>query len=240
MLDKIEKIGCIKFLLIFFNSVFWASGIALIVMGAVSRSSYAQFESFTGGGLSQCAVVIIVVGVVITAISFLGCFGAWTDNRYLLGLFTAVLIIILIIEMAAGIVLYVFRSKVEGKIKNQAKKVIIEYNPNLVAIIDDIQDKFHCCGAENYTDWLESSGWKRNNSVPDSCCRVEREDCGNNITAGNIYYKGCVGSIKTFLQKKLKWIAAVCIGLGLVEITGAVLGCLVLREAVIKNGYEQK
>lgn len=49
--------------------------------------------------------------------------------------------------------------------------------------------QFHCCGAENYTDWLESSGWKRNNSVPDSCCRVEREDCGNNITAGNIYYK---------------------------------------------------
>nr|XP_006638228.1 PREDICTED: tetraspanin-9-like [Lepisosteus oculatus] len=188
------------------------SGIALIIVGEISRTSYNEFESFTGGGLSHIAVLLIVVGVAISITAFLGCLGAWLDNSILLGLFTGILILILTLEIVAGILFYVFRAKcddmvkklgclgclfvvfngvfwVESKITKKAKEVIKKYDIRDRAIIDDIQDQFHCCGAENYTDWFVSGGWKNHRAVPDSCCRLESEDCGHIITSDNIYLK---------------------------------------------------
>uniref|UniRef100_W5N1Y4 Tetraspanin n=1 Tax=Lepisosteus oculatus TaxID=7918 RepID=W5N1Y4_LEPOC len=214
------------------------SGIALIIVGEISRTSYNEFESFTGGGLSHIAVLLIVVGVAISITAFLGCLGAWLDNSILLGLFTGILILILTLEIVAGILFYVFRAKVESKITKKAKEVIKKYDIRDRAIIDDIQDQFHCCGAENYTDWFVSGGWKNHRAVPDSCCRLESEDCGHIITSDNIYLKGCVKSIKEFLKKNLVWIGAACIALGLVEILGVVLGVCLLNNILRRGSYD--
>lgn len=35
-----------------------------------------------------------------------------------------------------------------------------------------------CCGADTYTDWYRSLGWKKHTFVPDSCCTMKHEGCG--------------------------------------------------------------
>ncbi|XP_039596146.1 CD63 antigen-like [Polypterus senegalus] len=220
------KEGCVTFLLITFNLVFWASGVALIVIGAVSHVSYGHYTDFTGSGLSHAAIVLIVVGLVVAIISFLGCFGTWKKEVHVLQWFTALLILVLVVELLAGIVLYALRSKVEQKLRKQARQVIREYSASLWDLIDDIQFKFHCCGADNYTDWFASPGWRNNGSVPDSCCLEWKENCGRNTTERDIYQQGCVDAFKGFLKKNLAWVTVACTALALFEILGAVLGCL--------------
>ncbi|KAM9560698.1 CD63 antigen-like [Salvelinus alpinus] len=150
----------------------------------MSLTTYTEIATFTGRALSRTSMLliaegIIVVGITVSVISFLGCFGARTDSR---SLRASILVMILTMEIVAGISLYVLRSKVDEIIKKKARSVISEYSVKNRPVIDDVQDEFHCCGAENYTNWFRSKGWGNRSSVPDSCCLVEYDFCGHVIS----------------------------------------------------------
>lgn len=231
--------SCVKFLLVTFNFIFWVSGIALIIIGGVSRNSYIEYQSFTGGGLSSISVMLIVMGVFIALLAFLGCCGAWKENSCMLISFLTILVIILILQIAAGIALYVLRSKIENIIRKQALKVIDKYSPKMRDVVDDIQDGFHCCGIESYTDWFSSKGWGKNDSVPDSCCKVEKERCGSSdLSSDNIYQNGCLSAIVKFLKKNMVWIGAAAIGLAVIQIAGIIFSSLMIHD-VLKKGYTE-
>ncbi|XP_043911177.1 CD63 antigen-like [Protopterus annectens] len=232
-------LSCVKFMLVAFNFVFWVSGIALIIIGGVSRNSYLEYQSFTGGGLTSISVMLIVVGVFIAILSFLGCCGAWKENSCMLITFLTILVIILILQIAAGIAFYVLRSKIENIIRKQALKGIDKYSPKTREIVDDIQDEFHCCGVDSYTDWFSSHGWGKNGSVPDSCCKVEKETCGStDLSSSNINQNGCLPEIVKLLKKNMVWIGAAAIGLGVVQVIGIIFSSLMIHD-VLKKGYTE-
>ncbi|XP_038128731.1 CD63 antigen-like [Cyprinodon tularosa] len=218
---------------IFFNTIFLASGIALITIGALQYSTYSQIGTFAGSGLSKIAIVLIAVGVIITLVSFLGHFGAFQDNSSMLSCFICILIIIILLEICAGAAFYIFRSRtvllqVNSGINIQAKAAVHVYNPSTRHAIDRIQEKFSCCGAESYTDWFSSEGWKNHDAVPDSCCPEKTEGCGQDKE--KVFKKGCISAIKFFLLKNLVWVGGVCIALGITEVFGVLVGmCLCLK-----------
>ncbi|XP_055782093.1 tetraspanin-21-like [Salvelinus fontinalis] len=222
------------------------SGIAFIAIGSMSLTTYTEIATFTGSALSRTSMFliaegIVVVGITVSVISFLGCFGARTDSRslrasvsniqfirptaffalleltpshlvvtrtrikespmslqyleilcnntfsllcHLIMHFTEILVMILTIEIVAGISLYVLRSKDNQK---KARSVISEYSVKNRPVIDDVQDEFHCCGAENYINWFRSKGWGNRSSVPDSCCLVEYDFCGHVISKTTVF-----------------------------------------------------
>lgn len=41
--------------------------------------------------------------------------------------------------------------------------------------------QFRCCGADSYTDWSTSVGWENHDAVPDSCCKVKSDGCGQDM-----------------------------------------------------------
>ncbi|XP_064421729.1 CD63 antigen-like [Latimeria chalumnae] len=233
----VGELKWIKIFLILFNLLFWASGIALIVIGSTSCAKYYAYESFTGDSLTHIAALLIVVGVIITIISFLGCCGTWSENQCLLITFTAFLAVILIIEIAAGITFYVLHPKIEKLITTQSTKIIDEYSSKMQNSINDIQSKFHCCGGKNYTDWFYSHIWGKNSSVPDSCCKKPKTGCGSNTSSENIYQQGCLEKIKTLLKENMVWIGAAAVGLGVVQISGVMFAFLMLRD--IKREYDE-
>uniref|UniRef100_A0A3Q1JQ47 Tetraspanin n=1 Tax=Anabas testudineus TaxID=64144 RepID=A0A3Q1JQ47_ANATE len=172
---------------IFFNSLFLASGIALIAIGALQYSTYTQIGTFAGSSLSRIAVVLIVVGVAIVLISLLGHVGAFLDNSSMLACFICILIVIILLEVFSGAAFYIFLRRVRH---------------------------FRCCGADSYADWYKSKSWGNPKAVPDSCCAVKREGCGQDKR--KIHTKGCITAIKIFLLRNLVWVGAVCIALGIV------------------------
>ncbi|KAM4624570.1 CD63 antigen-like [Polymixia lowei] len=185
-----------------------ASGVALIVIGARSSVTYKEIATFTGTGLSNAAILLITVGVIVAVISLLGFIGAFIDNSSVMTAFICILILIIGLEIAAGIGLYIFRSK------------------------------FKCCGADGSSDWAGSAGWGKSDAVPDSCCVVTREGCGQDISTSNTHEKGCISAVKTFLLKNLVWVGAVCIALGVLEVLGVLAGtclCLDIKRRNYQN-----
>jgi len=83
---------------------------------------------------------------------------------------------------------------------------------------DNLQRQYFCCGAllfnTGYMDWKSSFG-KFNNSVPDSCCHVESEDCGRGIYSGSqqpplsIYHHGCMTVIQSKLATEVAFLLVV-------------------------------
>uniref|UniRef100_A0A3P9CG20 Tetraspanin n=1 Tax=Maylandia zebra TaxID=106582 RepID=A0A3P9CG20_9CICH len=86
---------------------------------------------------------------------------------------------------------------------------------SMVALSLSLQ--FKCCGADSYADWSQSVGWEKHDAVPDSCCVVKSEGCGQDKEKA--HKKGCLWAISVFLLKNLVWVGAVCIALGVTEVS---------------------
>ncbi|XP_038836295.1 CD151 antigen-like [Salvelinus namaycush] len=185
------------------------SGLAPVLVGTISRPTYTEMESFThtSQGLSHTSILLIVVGIIVSLLAFLGSIGAWSDSRLLLGLFTHFLMLILSLQIVSGILFYVFRNKinmtlpgclnllqswmitVERRITLKVNEVIMQHCPRDKVAIDDLQHAFRCCGAENYTDWLLQGSRENISFVPHSCCHVDSVACVKVVTTDNIYQR---------------------------------------------------
>uniref|UniRef100_A0A8C0GJD6 CD63 antigen n=1 Tax=Chelonoidis abingdonii TaxID=106734 RepID=A0A8C0GJD6_CHEAB len=71
---------CVKFLVFFFNFLFWLCGVALIVIGILVQIDLNKTLVMSSASASGAPIVIIVVGVVIFFVSFFGCCGASKEN----------------------------------------------------------------------------------------------------------------------------------------------------------------
>jgi PREDICTED: similar to predicted protein len=61
---------------------------------------------------SKSATLLIIIGVIIFIIAFLGCWGSIKENQYMLLSYASILSIIVIIQMIIGGILFAFRHKV--------------------------------------------------------------------------------------------------------------------------------
>ncbi|XP_074476190.1 CD63 antigen-like [Sebastes fasciatus] len=232
----------VKCCFIFFNLVFLASGVGLVIIGAKQYSTYKAMGAFAGNGLSKIAIVLIAVGASIVLVSFMGHLGAFFNSYSMVSCFICILIVIIIMETLTGIAFYMLRKRaVIVEVKNaidhqsKARRVIQEYAPEKRHAIDKIQEKFKCCGADGPEDWSTSVGWEEHDAVPDSCCMVKMQGCGKE--KDKVRSKGCLQAINLFLMKNLMWIGALCIALGVTEVAGVVVGACLCVNLKRKN-YE--
>lgn len=226
---------CVKYLLFFFNFIFWLCGVALIVVGVVAQVT---LKSAAVNGISGSAMLIIVVGVVIFFIAFFGCCGAWKENYCMITTFAVFLSIIIIIEIAGAITAYVFRGKLNIWVGNSLKEMITKYNTteDVRKTMDGIQKELRCCGSSNSDDWKNFK--PDHNSVPDSCCIKPVKGCGNGTIhdGKKIYRNGCVGTMTSLLNNSLLWVGVAALVIAFVQFTGIVLACVLMKG--IRSGYE--
>ncbi|KAI2649612.1 CD63 antigen [Labeo rohita] len=227
---------CVKYLLFFFNFIFWLCGLALIVVGVlvkVSINATAILKGHTGSSL-----VVIVVGVIIFFIAFFGCCGAWKENQCMITMFAVFLSLIVIIEIGAAITGYVLRTKLTDLLSKGLDSLVAGYNEtDNKEALDTIQKHFKCCGVNSSEDWSNSKAVPAK-SVPDTCCKNITKDCGvGAIKDGNkIYTDGCLPIMNKDLRENIMWIAVAALVIAFVQITGIVLSCILMRA--IHSGYE--
>ncbi|XP_068166941.1 CD81 protein-like [Antennarius striatus] len=102
---------CIKYMLFFFNFIFWLAGgvilgVALWLRHDPKTSNLLELE-FDGAHAPSTFYIsvhiLIAVGAVMMVVGFLGCYGAIQESQCLLGTFFTCLVILFACEVAAGI-----------------------------------------------------------------------------------------------------------------------------------------
>lgn len=80
------------------------AGLILIGGGAIQQSQASQSDVIDLTG--SISVAAIVIGIIITIVSFLGCFGAANEKGFLLKSYFAMLLVLIVLELSIGIAAY--------------------------------------------------------------------------------------------------------------------------------------
>nr|XP_020736974.1 tetraspanin-8-like [Odocoileus virginianus texanus] len=108
---------CIKCSMFIFNFVFWLCGAIILSIAISIRAGKIGQEILVPGdaNLSPFIAVnmLIFVGAVIMILGFLGCCGAIKENQFMMILFFLGLLMILLLQVAAGILATTSKSKTE-------------------------------------------------------------------------------------------------------------------------------
>uniref|UniRef100_A0A8C5J1A5 Tetraspanin 8 n=1 Tax=Junco hyemalis TaxID=40217 RepID=A0A8C5J1A5_JUNHY len=106
---------CMKYSMFIFNFLFWVCGCIILGLSIWIRVSSAQqivfplsfqgLDSSVHGGVN----LLIAVGAIIMVLGFLGCCGAVKESRCMLMLFFIALLLILILQVAAGVLGAVYK-----------------------------------------------------------------------------------------------------------------------------------
>ncbi|XP_064155217.1 CD63 antigen [Anguilla rostrata] len=230
---------CVKFLLFFFNFIFWLCGLALIVVGVLVQVVMHKTPVISNAAGSTAPLAVIGVGVIIFFVAFFGCCGAWKENYCMVTTFAILVSVIIIIEIAAAIAGYIFRGKLNGILNTGLKDMISKYKNGTAEIrkgMDDLQQCLKCCGANSTADWISFN--PNGNSVPDSCCKNITKNCGlkNMHNKTKVYQLGCRVALEEALKKNLLWVTVAALVIAFLQIMGVVFACLLMRG--IRSGYE--
>ncbi|XP_070766417.1 CD63 antigen [Enoplosus armatus] len=230
---------CVKFLVFFFNFIFWLCGLALIVVGILVQMALHKTFMIHDATASGAPIVLIGVGVVIFFIAFFGCCGAWKENYCMVTMFAILLSLIIIVEIAAAIAGYIFRNKLSAVVQDSLTEMITSYNNGTAEFKDTVnklQEDLKCCGVNSSSDWR---GFRPDgNSVPDSCCVNVSTNCGIGAMtdAAKVHQKGCHDAVEALLKKNIQWVIVAALVIAFLQIMGIVFACVLMRG--IRSGYE--
>lgn len=210
----------------FFNFLFWVCGtliLALAIWLRVSKDGKEIITANDSGTNPFIAVnILIAVGSIIMVLGFLGCCGAVKESRCMLLLFFIGLLLILLLQVAAGILGATFKSessrilnetlyenaKLLSGTSNEAKEV----QKAMIAF----QSEFKCCGLR-----FGAADWENNFPDAKESCQCTGSDC-ENYKGESVYRTTCLSLIKELVEKNIIIVIGLAFGLAVIEILGLV------------------
>ncbi|XP_075610799.1 CD82 antigen [Balearica regulorum gibbericeps] len=243
--------GCLKvtkYFLFLFNLLFLILGAVIVGFGIwilADKTSFIAVIQMSSPSLKTGAYIFIGAGALTMLMGFLGCLGAVNEIRCLLGLYFTCLMVILITQVAAGLVIYFHEEVLKEELSHIARILIKNYDPsnddkrNSQDAWDYVQTQIACCGWAGAKDW-ESNEILINRSMtayPCSCSNSSREfevysgfcnlDDPVNGTATYadwpVHKQGCMDGAEKWLKDNLGIILGVCTGVAVIELLGMIL-----------------
>ncbi|XP_064587347.1 tetraspanin-8 [Zonotrichia leucophrys gambelii] len=217
---------CMKYSMFIFNFLFWVCGCIILGLSIWIRVSSAQqgLDSSVHGGVN----LLIAVGAIIMILGFLGCCGAVKESRCMLMLFFIALLLILILQVAAGVLGAVYKPQVEA-IFNSTLSEGVNALQSTSAEYKEYQEEFQklekmyqCCGLrDGPKDWGQNF-----DKQTDIClCEVEKPSSSDLCTMYRgryIYKKSCGEVMIQQIKDNLVIVMGIAFGLAVVEILGLV------------------
>lgn len=201
---------CIKYLLFFFNLLFWLSG--CIILGVSIYLKVSKDGNLITNESIPGIDLMIAIGVIIMLLGFLGCCGAIRENRCLLLLFFISLLIIFILLLAAGILGAVGEKKVKEWVKERLEKFtpLSKQPENVRKDLEELQRELKCCGLVN-----GASDWDK---VPDSCrCNATETEC-----KAGVYSTPCATQITSLMENNMAVVVGIAFAIAVLLISGMV------------------
>uniref|UniRef100_A0A8D0G6H7 Tetraspanin n=1 Tax=Sphenodon punctatus TaxID=8508 RepID=A0A8D0G6H7_SPHPU len=194
----------------------------------VDKTSFISVLQASSTSLKVGAYILVGVGGVTMLMGFLGCIGAVNEIRCLLGLYFSCLLLILIAQIAAGLLIYFQRDAVS----------VISFLC-LGLLMWHLLKMLSCCGWTGPENWTENEILVNRSltSYPCSCSsgsdvkQPERGFCDLETPANQtklpvnwpVHNKGCKDNVQSWLQDNLGIILGVCAGVAVIELLGMVL-----------------
>nr|XP_033809655.1 tetraspanin-33-like [Geotrypetes seraphini] len=218
---------------------FWVGSGLMIAVGVYARMS--KEASAVDSLITDPSVILITVGILMFAVTFLGCMGALRDLHILLKIFAWLMLLILVLQIVAAVLGFFFSGLVLDKVSYVMGKAISRYREDLDLqnFIDFIQKKFECCGVGSYTDWSQNIYFECRDSnpslercaVPYSCCIQEKKQTIFNTMCGyetqslkswqaedRIHVRGCLDKLVTWGKANLLFLAGIAMAFFLLEV----------------------
>ncbi|XP_044534517.1 tetraspanin-8 [Gracilinanus agilis] len=229
--------GFIKYSMFIFNFIFWVCGSVILGISVYARTSKFGQEIIRGeaAGLNTHAAanLLIAVGTIIMVLGFLGCCGAMKESRCMLLLFFIGLLVIVIIQIVAGVLGITFKSKIEKafvKTFEHEVTTLTKDDPQSLAFqknLDKMQKKFKCCGLVK-----GAADWGRNFYKYSASCECPNDifnDC-EDYEGKHVYRESCGQYLITYLKKNLMIVAGIAFGVAVIEILGLVFSYVLWRQ----------
>ncbi|XP_029909707.1 CD81 antigen-like [Myripristis murdjan] len=153
---------CIKYMLFFFNFIFWLAGGVILGVALwlrhdsqTSNLLILQFDGNQAPGTFYISVyILIAVGAVMMFVGFLGCYGAIQESQCLLGTFFFFLVVLFACEVAAGIWGFMNRDTISKELINfydsaYIKAVDVTGSPSkesATKVLEVFHRTLDCCG----------------------------------------------------------------------------------------------
>ncbi|XP_032279604.1 tetraspanin-15 isoform X3 [Phoca vitulina] len=147
----------LKFSLVIYSTVFWLIGALVLSVGIYAEVERQKYKTLESAFLAP-AIILILLGVIMFIVSFIGVLASLRDNLCLLQAFMYILGICLIIELIGGVVALIFRNQTIDFLNDNIRRGIKNYYDDLdfKNIMDFVQKEFKCCGGEDYRDWSKN------------------------------------------------------------------------------------
>ncbi|XP_041718208.1 tetraspanin-33-like isoform X2 [Coregonus clupeaformis] len=230
----------VKYLLFIFNLIFWMISLVMMSIGVYARMMK-HAEAAMACLAVDPAILLLIVGVLMFFITFCGCVGSLRENICLLQTFCIFLTMIFLLQLAAGILGFVFSDKARNKVSEIINNAIVHYRDDidLQNLIDFGQKEFSCCGGVTYTDWSQNMYFncttdnpsRERCSVPFSCCLLSKDELVINTMCGQgmqelsflragafIHTNGCIDKLVNWIHSNLFMLGGIALGLAIPQI----------------------
>ncbi|XP_058231527.1 tetraspanin-15 [Hemibagrus wyckioides] len=238
---------CVKFTLNVYSMLFSFVGLCVLCVGVYAEVERQRHRTLEGVFLAP-AVVLILLGLVMFSVSVVGMLGSLRDNKTLLHMFLSVLSVLLALQILALIIALLFEKTTFGLFQNNIRQGIKHYYDDLdfKNILDYVQEKFSCCGGDEYKDWEVNQYHFCNGTgplacgVPYTCCIHKKEPgevvntlCGyKTLTkqredlADIIHVRGCIHAVNLWMGDNIGATIGICCAVGLPQFLGILLSCM--------------
>ncbi|XP_031732648.1 leukocyte surface antigen CD53-like [Anarrhichthys ocellatus] len=204
---------CLKYTLCFANFLCFLCGVVVLGFGVYMMVNFKMAALTPTLASFNIANMLLISGIVITCVSFLGFLGALKENRCLLLTFFLLLFLLMLVELTAACLLLMYEGEIGRVVKEDLNKGLEQAkwktrnSTDVMSEWDLIQVQLNCCGINNVTDWADK--------VPLSCCL-------KNCSSLQVQYrpKGCLITLQNLFEENFLTTGISVIVLCIVEVLG--------------------
>lgn len=233
----------IKYIMFFVNALFVLAGIVLIGFGAYAQIKSKNVLNFVGDNYTNTPIAIVVLGVIIFAIAFFGCCGTCKDNKCMMYTYGILLAVVLIAQVGGGIAAFAMKGDLEQEITKNMRGGLEHFaDPGYEGVTNTwnlVQANFKCCGVENYKDWEKRypTNGTAPGTVPDSCCKAEKENCGVRPDPSSLWADGCFSKFSQTFTDNLSYVGIVAVCIAAAELLTIAFACCLGRRMGSDSRY---
>ncbi|XP_009568000.1 tetraspanin-15 isoform X1 [Cuculus canorus] len=236
----------VKFALSTYATLFSILGLVILCVGIYAEVERQKHKTLEGIFLAP-AIILLLLGFTMFVVSFVGMVGSLRDNRTLLKMFFWVLLAIFLTELLLIFIEIIFENKMNAVFHANIQEGIRHYYDDLdfKNILDFVQEKFSCCGGDEYRDWEVNLYHSCNSSgplacgVPYTCCirkvpgEVINTLCGYRTLEKErlellniIHVRGCIHAVGLWLKDNFEATLGIVCSLLLPQVIGLVMAWL--------------
>ncbi|XP_061621923.1 tetraspanin-15 isoform X3 [Phyllopteryx taeniolatus] len=211
----------LKFILFSYAILWWLIGAFILAIGIYAEVERQRFKTLEGVFLAP-ALILILLGIVMFIVSFIGVLASLRDNLILLKVFMYTLTVCLILELLGGILALVFRNQTVDLLNKNIRRGIVNY-------YDDLDFK-------NIMDYVQI----KPNEVANTLCGYKVLGQERLDLVDTIHIRGCTDAFFIWLTDNYKIMAVLLLGILLPQFFGVAISWLYItrvEDAISEYGH---